>query len=109
MYQHSAAGDVLGLASAPQQIIAFDFAVTADEVIDEGDSGERVVIGLGLGESEVVVEVELVDWLAEGERVVDRFKVSGKSGYKPGMAETMGAGAAKLMKKFFVRQGWIED
>ena len=114
--------------------------------IDEGDSGERVVIGLGLGQSEVVVEVELVDWVGEGERVVDRFKVTGKSGYKPGMAETMGAGAAaghlvastvistgaagaseafgadveadtrrvaknaaKLMKKFFVRQGWIED
>jgi hypothetical protein len=114
--------------------------------IDQGDAGERVAIGLGLGESEVVVEVELVDWVGEGERVVDRFKVVGKSGYKPGMAETMGAGAAaghlvtsavistgaagaseafganvdadaarvakgaaKIMKKFFVREGWIED
>jgi hypothetical protein len=114
--------------------------------IDEGSRGARTVVGLGLGESKVVVEFELVDWVGDGERVVDRFKVVGKSGYKPGMAETMGVGAAagnlalsavvstggavaseafganveadtarvaksaaKLMKKFFVREGWIED
>lgn len=114
--------------------------------IDEGDRGERVAIGMGLGKSKVIVEVELVDWVGDGERVVDRFQVTGKSGYKPGMAETMGVGAAagslaasavistgvagtseafganveadtrrvassagKLMKKFFVREGWIED
>jgi hypothetical protein len=114
--------------------------------IDQGDRGERVAIGLGLGKSKVVIEVELVDWVSEGERVVDRFKVTAKSADNPGMAETMGAGAlaghlvvsavvstgvqtasehfgssveadtsraaknaAKVMKKFFVRQGWIED
>jgi hypothetical protein len=114
--------------------------------IDEGDRGERVAIGMGLGQSKVIVEVEMVDWVSDGERVVDRFQVTGKSGYKPGMAETMGVGAAaghlaasavistgvagaseafganveadtrrvassagKLMKKFFVREGWIED
>lgn len=112
--------------------------------IDQGDRGERVAIGLGMGKSSVVVEVELVDWVGDGERVVDRFKVVGKSSYKPGMAETMGVGAAagnlaisaavsaggavaseefganveadaervaksaaKLMKKFFVREGWL--
>lgn len=114
--------------------------------VDEGDRGERIAVGLGLGKSKVVIEVELVDWVGEGERVVDRFKVTAKSGNNPGAAETMGAGAiaghllvstavtagvqtasetfgsnieadtaraaknaAKLMKDFFVRQGWIED
>lgn len=114
--------------------------------VDQGDRGERVAIGLGLGKSKVVVDVELVDWVAEGEKVVDHFKVTAKSGYNPGMAETMGAGAAaghllvsaavstgaqtasehfgasvdadttraakntaEFMKKFFVRQGWIEN
>jgi hypothetical protein len=61
--------------------------------VDEGDRGERVAIGLGVGKSKVVIEVELVDWVSEGERVVDRFKVTAKSGDNPGAAETMGAGA----------------
>jgi hypothetical protein len=114
--------------------------------VDEGDRGERVAIGLGAGRSSVVIEVELVDWVTDGERVVDRFKVAAKSARNPGAAETMGAGAvaghlllstavtagaqtasetfgsgidddtrraakqtAALMKKFFVRQGWIDD
>jgi len=114
--------------------------------VDEGDRGERIAIGLGVGKSKVVVDVELVDWTPEGQRTVDRFEVTAKSGYNPGAAETMGAGAiaghllvstavtagvqtasetfgsnieadtgraaknaAKMMKKFFVREGWIDE
>jgi hypothetical protein len=114
--------------------------------IDQGDSVKRVTIGLGAGASEVVIQVEVVDWMPEGERVVDRFRVTAKSAKNPGAAETMGAGAiaghllvstavtagvqtasesfgtsveadtsraaehtATMMKKFFIRQGWIDD
>lgn len=114
--------------------------------IDQGDDLKRVTIGLGAGASEVVIQVEVVDWMPEGERVVDRFRVTAKSAKNPGAAETMGVGAiaghllvstavtagvqtasesfgtsvesdtsraaehtAKMMKKFFARQGWFDD
>jgi hypothetical protein len=62
--------------------------------IDEGSRTERVVIGLGAGKSEVRTAVQVIELLAEGNRLLDTFEIDAKSGYKPGMAETMGAGAA---------------
>jgi hypothetical protein len=62
--------------------------------IDEGSRTARVVIGLGAGKSEVRTAVQVVELLPEGSRLLDTFEVDAKSGSTPGMAETMGAGAA---------------
>jgi len=62
--------------------------------IDEGSSTERVVIGLGAGKSQVRTAVQVIEVLPEGSRTLDAFEVDAKSGSTPGMAETMGAGAA---------------
>ena len=62
--------------------------------IDEGSRAERVTIGLGAGRSNVRTSVQVVEVRPEGRRVVDQFDVDAKSGRKPGMAETMGVGAA---------------
>jgi hypothetical protein len=62
--------------------------------IDEGSAGERVVIGLGAGRSKLRTAVQVVELLPEGNRLLDAFEVDAKSGATPGMAETMGAGAA---------------
>lgn len=68
-----------------------DLVVTGQFIsIDEGNRTERVVIGLGLGRSDVKTEVQLV----QAGRVVEQLVVDAKSGRKPGMAETMGVGAA---------------
>ncbi len=62
--------------------------------IDQGNRTERVVIGLGLGRSDVKTDVQVYATTYEGlERLAD-FETTAYSGYKPGMAETMGAGAA---------------
>jgi Domain of unknown function (DUF4410) len=63
--------------------------------IDEGNRAERVVIGLGAGRSSVRTAVQVSEQLPEGgRRLVDQFDVDAQSSRKPGMAETMGAGAA---------------
>jgi hypothetical protein len=62
--------------------------------IDQGSSTARVVIGLGAGKSEVRTAVQVIEILPEGSRTLDAFEVDAKSGSTPGMAETMGAGAA---------------
>src|SRR5262245_28791079 len=62
--------------------------------VDEGSRTERVVIGLGAGKSEVRTAVQVVELLAEGSRTLNTFEIDAKSGSTPGMAETMGAGAA---------------
>lgn len=61
--------------------------------INEGNQAERVVIGLGTGASDVECRVQLYTTNASGLDVVETFTTSMKSGYMPGMAETMGAGA----------------
>jgi hypothetical protein len=58
--------------------------------IDEGNRTERVVIGLGAGRTDVQAEVAVYQSCLLRERLA----VDAKSGLKPGMAETMGAGAA---------------
>lgn len=58
--------------------------------IDEGNRTERTVIGLGLGRTEVEAEVQVL----QNGRTVEQFETDAKSSRKPGMAETMGVGAA---------------
>jgi hypothetical protein len=62
--------------------------------IDEGSRTARVVIGLGAGRSEVRTSVQVYEILLAARSLVDQFEVDAKSGSAPGMAETMGAGAA---------------
>jgi hypothetical protein len=62
--------------------------------ISEGSRAERVVIGLGAGRSDVQTAVQVTEVVRGGRRQVDQFNVDAKSGRKPGVAETMGAGAA---------------
>ncbi len=61
--------------------------------IDEGNRTERVIIGFGLGRSDVKTNVQLYDATATGRRVVEKFTTDAKSGRKPGMAVFVGAGA----------------
>ena len=62
--------------------------------IDEGSRTARVVIGLGAGRSDVRTAVQVHEIIFAGRRLVDQFEIDAKSGATPGMAETMGAGAA---------------
>jgi len=61
--------------------------------VDEGNQAERVVIGCGLGRTDVRTLVEAYEF-NEGKKVLlQKFGVNARSGDKPGMAETMGVGA----------------
>jgi Domain of unknown function (DUF4410) len=62
--------------------------------IDEGNRTERVVIGLGAGRSDVETLVQVYQAQPTGMVRLKEFSTTAKSGYKPGAAETMGAGAA---------------
>jgi len=62
--------------------------------IDEGNWAERVVIGLGAGRTDVKTLVQVYDARGGRRVLVNEFEADAKSGYKPGMAESMGAGAA---------------
>ena len=62
--------------------------------IDEGNPTRRMVIGLGAGSSEVRTLVQVYSTTSGGRRLVEDFYTTVKSSRKPGMAETMGAGAA---------------
>jgi Domain of unknown function (DUF4410) len=62
--------------------------------IDEGNRTERLVIGFGAGRTDVRAAVSVLEVLSQGPRVLEHFEVDAKSGFKPGMAETMGVGAA---------------
>ncbi|MBI1824771.1 MAG: DUF4410 domain-containing protein [Planctomycetes bacterium] len=61
--------------------------------IDEGNQTERVVIGLGMGRTDVKTNVQVYQSQTGGPVLVEQFAGDAKSGYKPGMAESMGAGA----------------
>ena len=60
--------------------------------IDEGNRTERVVIGLGLGRTNVKTLVQFYRDSDAGQRLIEELDVAAKSGRKPGMAETMGVG-----------------
>lgn len=61
--------------------------------VDEGNRTERVAIGLGVGRSDVRVQAQVFEITPQGQRLAEELEVDAKSGYTPGMAETMGAGA----------------
>ncbi len=61
--------------------------------VDEGNRTERVVIGLGVGRTDVKTYTQVYDARGGKRTLVSEFDTDAKSGYKPGMAETMGAGA----------------
>jgi hypothetical protein len=60
--------------------------------INEGNRAERVVIGLGLGRSDVRTDVQVYEAMYDGRRTLDQFEIDAKSGRKPGAAETLGVG-----------------
>jgi Domain of unknown function (DUF4410) len=63
--------------------------------IDEGNRARRVMIGLGAGKSSVTADAQL--YYAAGNaapRLLTSFEGGSDSGHAPGVAETMGAGAA---------------
>ncbi|HME71684.1 MAG TPA: DUF4410 domain-containing protein [Myxococcota bacterium] len=62
--------------------------------INQGNRTERTVIGLGAGASQVETRVQVYETRSHGLERVEDFITDARSGYKPGMAETMGAGAA---------------
>ena len=62
--------------------------------IDEGNRTERVVIGLGAGRTDVKTYVQVFDARGGRRVIASEFETDARSGYKPGMAETMGVGAA---------------
>ena len=62
--------------------------------IDQGNQTARAVVGLAFGRSEVEVHVQVHQATDAGPRSVEALDVSAKSPLKPGMAETMGVGAA---------------
>jgi hypothetical protein len=62
--------------------------------INEGNQAERVVIGLGLGRTDVKAVTQAYDIQNGNSTLAVQFRSDAKSGRKPGAAETMGAGAA---------------
>ena len=61
--------------------------------IDQGNRTERVAVGLDAGRSDVQANVQIFELTPQGLQEVDTLRGTAKSGYKPGMAEMMGAGA----------------
>jgi len=63
--------------------------------VDEGNRTRRTLIGLGAGASSVGVDAQVLYRQGyEAPRLLESFSASADSGHTPGMAETMGAGAA---------------
>ena len=62
--------------------------------VDQGNETERMVIGFGLGASEVTTHIDVYAMSPDGKmQMVTDFRTTAKSVIKPGMAETMGVGA----------------
>jgi Domain of unknown function (DUF4410) len=62
--------------------------------IDEGNQTARVVIGLGVGRTDVRTMTQAYEVIDGKSLLIDQFEINAESGRKPGMAETMGAGSA---------------
>jgi hypothetical protein len=60
--------------------------------VDEGNQTERVVIGLGLGRTDVKTLTQVYDYQGGKSTLVSQCGINAASGRKPGAAETMGAG-----------------
>lgn len=61
--------------------------------VNQGNEAERVVIGLSAGKSDVRAIAQLFGVQANGLALLEQFDSDVSSGFMPGMAETMGAGA----------------
>jgi hypothetical protein len=61
--------------------------------VDEGNQAERVIIGLGLGRTDVRTLVEAYEYNDGKKVLLEKFGINAESGDKPGMAETLGVGA----------------
>jgi uncharacterized protein DUF4410 len=61
--------------------------------INEGNEAERITIGLSAGASDVRAIAQLFAATPMGLTMLEQFDSDVSSGYMPGMAETMGAGA----------------
>ena len=61
--------------------------------IDEGNMAEREVIGFGAGRNSVKSYIQVYQVTPENHLLVAEYETTAKSGYKPGLAVTMGAGA----------------
>jgi hypothetical protein len=61
--------------------------------VDEGNQAERMVIGLGMGRTDVRTLVQAFELNAGKKILLTEFGVNARSGSSPGMAETMGVGA----------------
>jgi len=82
-------------AAGPPPAVGNNLAIKGQFIsIDEGNRTERVVIGLGAGRTDVKTLVQLYEYRRGSPTFISRFQVDAKSGRKPGMAETLGAGAA---------------
>jgi hypothetical protein len=62
--------------------------------VDQGNRLQRLVIGFGVGGSQVDTETEVLQVADTGLRKVAQFSTHADSGEMPGAAVTMGAGAA---------------
>ncbi len=78
-------------ASIPPNSLAVDGQFVT---IDEGNRLRRMVIGLGAGGTTVQTQVQVHEATPDGLHLVAEFATVAESSRKPGMAETMGAGAA---------------
>ncbi len=115
-----------GKLPRPERVLVYDFAVAPGEVrvdrglvaeiqgaslilegeflsIDEGNRAERVVIGLGLGRSEVRANVRVVEVTDAGARVLEQFRTAALSSANPGTATEV----ARYLGDLFVAQGWV--
>ena len=61
--------------------------------IDEGNMAEREVIGFGAGRTSVKSYIQIYQVTPENHLLVAEYESTAQSGYKPGLALTLGAGA----------------
>jgi hypothetical protein len=62
--------------------------------VDQGNKTRQRLIGLGAGHSDVQAEVQVLATAPAGLEQLAAFTTDARSGFKPGAAVTMGAGAA---------------
>jgi hypothetical protein len=88
-YPADRASDIPGYSGG--NVIVVEGQLTS---VNQGSQAARVVIGLGVGHSDVKTFTQVYDLQPYGRRLVEQFSTDARSGYKPGMAETEGASAA---------------
>jgi hypothetical protein len=83
-------------ATRNQRMPAHAIAITGEFLnVDEGNRLQRLVIGFGAGQAQVQTRVRAVQPMRDGPwRTLTEFTTTADSGYMPGAAVTMGAGAA---------------